>query len=152
MAYVEMIDIKPTRCTALACIARGDARQGGVYVSTNAALIDLSDHNVVGAMMADASERAGNGSSQGSVLAHHVIQSFDPSETFDAETAHLLPADIDKVAQFSRSFDEQGRQLWLAGSGISRHQGSLSFCAENQKRSVHRATFTRRRDLNAKRA
>lgn len=233
MAYVKMGQIKSTLGKALAYIARDDATQGGVYVSTNAAVIDPSDHNAVAAMMADTSERTGRGPRQGSVLAHHVIQSFDPNETFDAETAHRVGVDfaeritgseheymiathvdkdhvhnhiifnavnmktgrkfrcqrdtisrirqvsddlclkaglsvmseppkratgksladiylvvkgtsqkrfiqteIDKAAQFSRSFDELEGQLRLSGIEVSRRQGSLSFRAENQKRAV----------------
>lgn len=233
MAYVKMGQIKSTLGKALAYIARDDATQGGVYVSTNAAVIDPSDHNAVAAMMADTSERTGRGSRQGSVLAHHVIQSFDPDETLDAETAHrvgvdfaeritggdheymiathvdkdhvhnhiifnavnmktgrkfrcqrdtisrirqvsddlclkaglsvmpeppkrptgksladiylvvkgtsqkrFLQTEIDKAAQFARSFDELEGQLRLAGIEVSRRQGSLSFRAEDQKRAV----------------
>ncbi|RAA54089.1 hypothetical protein DN479_30905, partial [Burkholderia multivorans] len=184
-------------------------------------------------MMPDTSEQMGPASRRGSVLAHHVIQSFDPSETVDAETAHrvgvefaesitggeyeymiathvdkdhvhnhiifnavnmktgrkfrcqrdtisrfrsvsdtlcmraglsvmpeppkrttgksladiylvvkgeshkrFLQTEIDKAAQFSRSFDELEGQLRLAGIEVSRRQGSLSFRAEDQKRAV----------------
>lgn len=233
MAYVKMGQIKSTLGKALAYISRDDATLGGVFVSTNAAVIDPSDHNAVAAMMADTSERTGRGQRQGSVLAHHVIQSFDPNETVDAETAHRIGVDfaermtsgeheymiathvdkdhvhnhvifnavnmttgrkfrcqrdtigrlrqisdslclksglsvmpeppklatgksladiylvvkgtshkrfmqteIDKAAQFSRSFDELEGQLRLAGIEVSRRQGSLSFRAEGQKRAV----------------
>lgn len=233
MAYVKMGQIKSTLGKALAYIARDDATQGGVFVSTNAAVIDPSDHNAVAAMMADTSERTGRGARQGSVLAHHVIQSFDPNETMSAETAHrvgvdfaermtggsheymiathvdkdhvhnhiifnavnmdtgrkfrcqrdtisrlrqisddlclkeglsvmpeppklptgksladiylvvkgtshkrFLQTEIDKAAQFARSFDELEGQLRLSGIEISRRQGSLSFRAEDQKRAV----------------
>lgn len=233
MAYVKMGQIKSTLGKALAYISRDDATQGGVFVSTNAAVIDPSDHNAVAAMMADTSERTGRGPRQGSVLAHHVIQSFDPNETLDAETAHRVGVDfaeritgseheymiathvdkdhvhnhiifnavnmktgrkfrcqrdtisrirqvsddlclnaglsvmpeppkratgksladiylvvkgtsqkrfiqteIDKAAQFSRSFDELEGQLRLSGIEVSRRQGSLSFRAEDQKRAV----------------
>ncbi|RAE72062.1 hypothetical protein DN540_32270, partial [Burkholderia multivorans] len=233
MAYVKMGQIKSTLGKALAYIARDDATQGGVFVSTNAAVIDPSDHNAVAAMMTDTSEQMGPASRRGSVLAHHVIQSFDPSETVDAETAHrvgvefaesitggeyeymiathvdkdhvhnhiifnavnmktgrkfrcqrdtisrfrsvsdtlcmraglsvmpeppkrttgksladiylvvkgeshkrFLQTEIDKAAQFSRSFDELEGQLRLAGIEVSRRQGSLSFRAEDQKRAV----------------
>lgn len=233
MAYVKMGQIKSTLGKALAYISRDDATQGGVFVSTNAAVIDPSDHNSVAAMMADTSVRTGRGVRQGSVLAHHVIQSFDPNETVNAETAHrigidfaermtsgeheymiathvdkdhvhnhiifnavnmktgrkfrcqrdtigrlrqvsdtlcleaglsvmpeppklatgksladiylvvkgtshkrFLQTEIDKAAQFARSFDELEGQLRLAGIEISRRQGSLSFRAEDQKRAV----------------
>lgn len=233
MAYVKMGQIKSTLGKALAYISRDEATQGGVFVSTNAAVIDPSDHNAVAAMMTDTSERSGRGNRQGSVLAHHVIQSFDPNETLDADTAHrvgvdfaeritggsyeymiathvdkdhvhnhiifnavnmetgrkfrcqrdtlsrirqvsddlclkaglsvmpeppkrpagksladiylvvkgtsqkrFLQTEIDKAAQFARSFDELEGQLRLAGIEVSRRQGSLSFRAEDQKRAV----------------
>lgn len=233
MAYVKMGQIKATLGKALAYIARDDATQGGVFVSSNAAVLDPSDAASVAAMMEDTTARTGRTPGPNAVLAHHVIQSFDPSEKVNAEAAHrigvemaeritggsheymiathvdkdhvhnhiifnatnletgrkfrcqrdtvsrlrsisdslclneglsvmpeppkrpagrsladiylvvkgtsqkyLLQTEIDKAAQFSRSWDELEGQLRLAGIEVSRRSGSLSFRVESAKRPI----------------
>src|SRR5699024_5956419 len=60
-------------------------------VSTNAAVIDPSDHAAIAQAMGETSRRVGvTQPREGSVLAHHVIQSFDPSEPVDPEAAHRI--------------------------------------------------------------
>lgn len=91
MAVVKMGQIKTTPAKALAYIARPDATQDGVWVSTNAAVIDPSDWRAIARQFAATSERVGVTSSRaGSVLAHHVIQSFKPGEKVTAKQAHQL--------------------------------------------------------------
>lgn len=91
MAVVKMGQIKTTPAKALAYITRPDATQDGVWVSTNAAVIDLGDWRAISRQFAATSERVGVTSQrEGSVLAHHVIQSFKPGEKVTAEQAHQL--------------------------------------------------------------
>lgn len=91
MAVVKMGQIKTTPAKALAYITRPDATQDGVWVSTNAAVIDPGDWRAVARQFTDTSERVGVTSQrEGSVLAHHVIQSFKPGEKVTAEQAHHL--------------------------------------------------------------
>lgn len=91
MAVVKMGQIKTTPAKALAYITRPDATQDGVWVSTNAAVIDPGDWRAVARQFTDTSERVGVTSQrEGSVLAHHVIQSFKPGEKVTAEQAHQL--------------------------------------------------------------
>lgn len=91
MAVVKMGQIKTTPAKALAYITRPDATQDGVWVSTNAAVIDPGDWRAVARQFAATSERVGVTSQrEGSVLAHHVIQSFKPGEKVTAEQAHQL--------------------------------------------------------------
>lgn len=95
MATVKMGQIKSTPAKALAYIARGSATMDGLYVSTNAAVIDPSDHVAVARAMGETSRAVGRSVPRaGSVLAHHVIQSFDPSETVDPEVAHQLGREL----------------------------------------------------------
>ena len=91
MAVVKMGQIKTTPAKALAYITRPDATQDGVWVSTNAAVIDPGDWRAIARQFAATSERVGVTSQrEGSVLAHHVIQSFKPGEKVTAEQAHHL--------------------------------------------------------------
>lgn len=91
MAVVKMGQIKTTPAKALAYITRPDATQDGVWVSTNAAVIDPGDWRAVARQFAATSERIGVTSQrEGSVLAHHVIQSFKPGEKLTIEQAHRI--------------------------------------------------------------
>lgn len=91
MAVVKMGQIKTTSAKALAYITRPDATQDGVWVSTNAAVIDPGDWRAIAHQFAATSERIGVTSQrEGSVLAHHVIQSFKPGEKLTIEQAHRI--------------------------------------------------------------
>ncbi len=91
MAVVVMHQIKSTTSKAIGYIARPDATGDGLWVSTNAAVIAPSDSAAIARQFEATSERVGvTKPREGSVLAHHVIQSFDPSEAVDPETAHRL--------------------------------------------------------------
>lgn len=92
MAVVKMGQIKSTPAKALAYISRPDATADGVWVSTNTdTIIDPSDFKAVARQFAQTAERVGvSKQREGSVLAHHVIQSFDPKDGVDTATAHRL--------------------------------------------------------------
>lgn len=91
MAVVKMGQIKRTPAKAIQYIVRDDATSNGLYVSTNAAVIDPTDHAAIARAMGDTTRRVGvTAPKSGSVLMHHVIQSFDPSETVNPEIAHRL--------------------------------------------------------------
>lgn len=92
MAVVKMGQIKSTPAKALAYIARADATADGVWVSTNAeSIIDPSNAVAVARQFAHTARRVGVSKSRaGSVLAHHVIQSFDPKDGIDAAGAHRI--------------------------------------------------------------
>lgn len=91
MAVVKMGQIKSTPAKALAYIARPDATSDGLWVSTNAAVIDPGDFKAVAQQFAATAARVGvSAPREGSVLAHHVIQSFDPKEGMTAELAHRI--------------------------------------------------------------
>jgi type IV secretory pathway VirD2 relaxase len=92
MAVVKMGQIKSTPAKALAYIARPDATADGVWVSTNAdTIIDPSDFKAVARQFEQTAQRVGvSKAREGSVLAHHVIQSFDPKDGVDTATAHRL--------------------------------------------------------------
>lgn len=95
MATVKIGQIKSTPAKALAYIARDEATMNGLYVSTNAAVIDPSDDAAVARAMAETTHAVGRTRPrEGSVLAHHVVQSFDPSETVDPEVAHRVGCDL----------------------------------------------------------
>lgn len=91
MAYVKIGQIKSTPARAIKYITRPDATNDGLLVSTNAAVIDPSDWSAIAGAMGETTRRVGvTQPRSGSVLAHHVIQSFDPSEPVTAETAHRI--------------------------------------------------------------
>lgn len=92
MAVVKMGQIKSTPAKALAYISRPDATADGIWVSTNAdTIIDPSDFKAVARQFDQTTKRVGvTASREGSVLAHHVIQSFDPKDGIDAATAHKI--------------------------------------------------------------
>lgn len=91
MAVVKMGQIKSTPAKALAYIARPDATSDGLWVSTNAAVIDPGDFKAVARQFADTAARVGvSAPREGSVLAHHVIQSFDPKDGMSVELAHTI--------------------------------------------------------------
>ena len=95
MAYVKMGQIKSTPAKAIKYIVRDDATMDGLFVSTNAAVIDPSDHAAIAQAMGETTQRVGKTKPRnGSVLAHHVIQSFDPAEPVDAETAHRIGEEL----------------------------------------------------------
>lgn len=95
MAYVKMGQIKATPAKAIKYIVRDDATNDGLYVSTNAAVIDPSDHNAIAQAMGETARRVGKTKPrEGSVLAHHVIQSFDPKEPVSAEAAHRIGVEL----------------------------------------------------------
>lgn len=91
MAVVKMGQIKTAPAKALAYITRPGATQDGLWVSTNAAVIDPSDWRALARQFAATSQRVGvTTSREGSVLAHHVIQSFKPGEKLTIEQAHRI--------------------------------------------------------------
>ncbi|MBO1903216.1 relaxase/mobilization nuclease domain-containing protein [Leucobacter weissii] len=92
MAVVKMGQIKSTPAKALAYISRPDATADGVWVSTNAdTIIDPSDFRAVARQFGQTAERVGvSKPREGAVLAHHVIQSFDPKDGIDVATAHKI--------------------------------------------------------------
>lgn len=91
MATVKMLQIKSTVSKALAYISRADATSDGVWVSTNAAVIDPTDFKAVATQFSETAKRVGvSKPRKGSVLAHHVIQSFDPKDGMSAELAHRI--------------------------------------------------------------
>lgn len=91
MAYVKIGQIKATPAKAIKYIVRDDATNDGLFVSTNTAVIDPSDHVAIAQAMGATTQRVGVSRPRvGSVLAHHVIQSFDPSETVSPEVAHRV--------------------------------------------------------------
>lgn len=96
MAVVKMGQIKTTPAKALAYISRPDATSDGVWVSTNAdTIIDPSDFKAVARQFAQTVETVGvSKPREGSVLAHHIIQSFDPKDGVDAATAHRIGAQL----------------------------------------------------------
>lgn len=95
MAVVKMGQIKTTVAKALAYITRPDATQDGLLVSSNAAVIDPGDWRAIARQFAATSDRVGVTSRrEGSVLAHHVIQSFKPGEKVTAEQAHRLGVEL----------------------------------------------------------
>ena len=106
VAVVKMGQIKTTPGKAIAYITRPDATDEGVWVSTNAAVIDPSDWGAIARQFEETSERVGVTKPRaGSVLAHHVIQSFDPDENVDAERAHQLGVQLaEKVTGGSHEY------------------------------------------------
>lgn len=91
MAVVKIGQIKSTPGKALAYVTRPDATQDGVWISTNAAVLDAGDWKAIAREFASTTERVGvMKQREGSVLAHHVIQSFKPGERVTAEQAHEL--------------------------------------------------------------
>lgn len=59
MATVKMLQIKSTVSKALAYISRADATSDGVWVSTNATVIDPTDFKAVATQFAETAERVG---------------------------------------------------------------------------------------------
>lgn len=94
MATVKVGQIKSTVSKAVAYIVRDDATRGGLYVSTNAAVLDSSDHVAIAAQFAATRERFGVQERKGEVLAHHVIQAFDPRDKMTPEQAHRLGVEL----------------------------------------------------------
>ena len=91
VAYVKVGQIKATLAKSVAYITRPDATSDGIWVSTNTANVDPADFKGIARAFADTVERVGVSSArEGSVLAHHVIQSFDPSEEISVHRAHEL--------------------------------------------------------------
>ncbi|ODA91115.1 hypothetical protein ATY41_06930 [Leifsonia xyli subsp. xyli] len=86
-----MGQIKSTVEKALAYISRPDATSDGLWVSTSAAVINPSDFKAVAREFERTARRkAITAPRKGSVLAHHVIQSFPPGEAISANRAHQL--------------------------------------------------------------
>lgn len=98
MAVVTIHQIKSTPAKALAYISRPDATNQGLWVSSNAyGVIDASDYTAVAKQFQRTVVAVGVTSPrEGSVLAHHIIQSFDPKDGIDASTAHRIG---EKLAQ-----------------------------------------------------
>lgn len=91
MAVVKIGQIKTTPAKALAYISRPDATQDGLWISTNAAVVDPANWRAVAHQFTATSERVGvTRRREGSVLAHHVIQSFKPGEAVSVEEAHRI--------------------------------------------------------------
>jgi len=85
-----MHQIKSTLGKALRYIVRPDATQGGLLVSTTAAVIDPSDWNATAESFEAARELRQGSGRKSSVLAHHVIQAFAPGEITSGAQAHDL--------------------------------------------------------------
>ncbi len=96
MTTLKVIQIKNSVPKALAYITRADATQDGLLVSTNAAVIDPSDWRALAKAFAHTADQGVTRDREGSVLAHHFIQSFDPTEKVSSELAHQLG---DQLAQ-----------------------------------------------------
>lgn len=72
---------------------RDEVTRRGLWVSTNAAVIDPSDYlAVAGEVWRTTSQLAVRSPQTGTVQAHHVIQSFDPSQEHDLNTVHNVGA------------------------------------------------------------
>lgn len=94
MAYVKMHQIKATVGRAIKYVTREDATAGGLFVSTNAAVVDPSDWRAIEAeFLATHARQVGRGV-KGSVLAHHVIQSFEPGEIASPGMAHSIGREL----------------------------------------------------------
>lgn len=90
MAVVKMGQIKVTPGKAIAYITRPDATADGLWVSTNAAVIDPADHAAIAAAFdRTVRDKGVSKPREGAVAAHHVIQSFAPGEV-TAEEAHRI--------------------------------------------------------------
>lgn len=76
-------------------IVRDSATLDGRLVSTNAAVIDPSDAKAVGSAMAATTASVGRSRClPGSVLAHHVVQNFDPRDRISADQVHQMGVDF----------------------------------------------------------
>lgn len=96
MAVVKMGQIKSTPAKALAYISRPDATADGLWVSTNAeTIIDPTDFKAIARQFDQTVQEVGvSKPRKGSVLAHHVIQSFDPKDGVDTKTAHRIGTEL----------------------------------------------------------
>lgn len=148
MATVKMGQIKVTLAKAIAYISRDDATNQGLYVSTNAAVVDPSDWRAVTDAMLATAERVGvNKPREGSVLAHHVIQSFDPSQKVSPEEAHRIG--VDMAERITRGSHEYVIATHVDKDHVHNH---IIFNAVNmdtgRKYRVKKDTIGRFRDMN----
>lgn len=91
MAYVKVGQIKATLAKSVAYITRPDATSEGLWVSTNTANVDPADFKAIARSFTETAERVGvSKPGKNAVLAHHVIQSFDPKEGVSTQKAHEL--------------------------------------------------------------
>lgn len=100
MAYVRMHQIKTTVGRAIKYITRESATVGGQFISTNAAVIDPGDWRAIETeFVATRASQVSRGA-KGSVLAHHVIQSFKPGEVDSPGLAHEIGVGLaEKITQ-----------------------------------------------------
>lgn len=148
MAIVKMGQIKTTPAKALAYISRPDATQDGLWVSTNAAVADPANWRAVAHQFTATSERVGVTSQrEGSVLAHHVIQSFKPGEAVSVEEAHRIGVQL--AEQITEGQHEYVIATHLDKGHIHNH---IIFNATNmetgRKYRCQRDTIGRIRDLS----
>lgn len=94
MAYVRMHQVKATVGRAIKYVTREDATLGGQLVSTNTAVIDPNDWRAIENEFLATRERQVSKGTKGSVLAHHVIQSFKPGEVDSPGLAHEIGVEL----------------------------------------------------------
>lgn len=89
MAVVKMNQIKTTLDKAIAYVINGAKTEDGRLVSTNYSnRIDEPDWLAHGMM--NSIDRSARGHTKNGVLAHHIIQSFDPKDHITPEEAHRI--------------------------------------------------------------
>lgn len=89
MAIVKIGQVKATLGKAISYITNPEKTQDGELVSANFTTTP-SDYRDCERKMLNSLEATKNGLQIGGVLAHHVIQSFDPDDPISAEDAHRI--------------------------------------------------------------
>lgn len=137
MAVVKMKQIKTTLSSSLDYISRDDKTDGGRLVSTSyGPWRGAADAET--AMLADLEESA-NGLKKNGVLAHHVIQSFDPNDPITPDQAH----------EIGRQFADEitgGRHKYVIATHVDRDHihNHIILCAagdDHRKIRIRRTTL-----------
>ncbi|KFI46114.1 relaxase/mobilization nuclease domain-containing protein [Bifidobacterium biavatii] len=146
MAVVKVIQVKANLANAVAYISNGAKTEGGTLVTTNYE-IHTDDPQELAASMHQSIDESIGGHVKGGVLAHHVIQSFDPTDHITPEEAHRLGE------EFAEEISD-GNHKYVIATHVDRHHihNHILLCSVNdetkRKMRVQKNTLHQWREIS----
>lgn len=138
MAVVKMNQIKTTLDKAIAYVINGAKTEDGRLVSTNYSN-RLDDPDWLAHGMMTSIDQSVRGHTKNGVLAHHIIQSFDPKDHITPEQAHQIGE------EFIRRISD-GDHKYVIATHVDRHHihNHILLCSANDRtgKKIHTTTRT----------
>lgn len=141
MAVVKVGQIKTTLEKSIAYILQDNKTDNGRLISASFTTRYIHDPQYLSDRMMNDNKASRNGLRPGTVLARHVIQSFNPRDTITPEEAHRIGE------QFAQSITANGDYKYVIATHIDRHHihNHIIICNTNShtyhKMRMHKNTL-----------